>query len=137
MLNQIFQSSTIPVLQEVIGFAQARHGVLAGNVANWDTPGYRVRDLSVEDFQKRLKEAIEARSTSREAHSPGLVRQDPDEAMRQVRESFKHILYHDGSNVSMEHQVTEIAKNQQLHNVAIALLSSQFRVLQAAISERI
>ena len=60
MLSSMFQSTTIPVLQEVVRFAQARHTVLAGNIANLDTPGYKVRDLSVEDFQGRLEAAIQS-----------------------------------------------------------------------------
>jgi flagellar basal-body rod protein FlgB len=39
--------------------------------------------------------------------------------------------------VSLEAQVTELAKNQSMHNMAIGLLSVQFRQLKAAISERV
>ncbi len=41
-------------------FAQRRHAILAGNVANMSTPGYKTRDLSVDDFQTNLKKAIES-----------------------------------------------------------------------------
>ena len=61
MLSSLFRSSTIPVLEQVVNFTEARHGVLAGNIANLDTPGYRTRDLSPELFQDRLKEAIDTR----------------------------------------------------------------------------
>ena len=57
--------------------------------------------------------------------------------MRQVRDSLKDILYHDDSNVGMEKQVTEISKNQALHNLAITIMTSQYRLLQSAISERV
>ena len=40
-----------PVLEQVVNFTEARHGVLAGNIANLDTPGYKTRDLSPELFQ--------------------------------------------------------------------------------------
>ncbi len=133
----IFESSTIPVLEQVVNFAQARHAVLAGNIANLDTPGYRVRDLSVETFQQRLNEAVEARRQTHEPLSPGLIGETPDDAMQRVRDSMKTILFHDGSDVGLEQQITEIAKNQALHNMAIAIMSSQFRLLQAAISERV
>ena len=61
MFTGMFESTTIPVLQEVVGFTQARHNVLAGNIANLEVPGYKTRDLSVADFQSRLQEAIEER----------------------------------------------------------------------------
>lgn len=65
MLPALFNNTTIPVLQEVLSFSEARHNVLAGNVANADTPGYLVRDLSVDTFQERLKEAIARQAAPR------------------------------------------------------------------------
>ena len=137
MLPTIFDASTIPFLQETVNFSQARHNVLAGNIANMDTPGYKVRDLSVDTFQQRLKAAMEVRKTKHEPVSPGIVDSPADEPMRQVRESLKNILYHDDSNVSLEHQITEINKNQMLHNTAITIMTQQFRLLQVAVSERV
>ena len=43
-LDGILSTTTIPVLERVIGFAQHRHEILAGNIATFDTPGYRTRD---------------------------------------------------------------------------------------------
>jgi len=136
MMNAIFNSSAIPVLQEVIDFTETRHSILAGNIANLDTPGYRIRDLSVETFQDRLKEAIETQKNPDPPKSLGMPSK-PDTELRQVRDSLRHILFHDGSDVGLEHQVTEISKNQGMHNTAIAIMSSQFRLLQTAITERV
>jgi len=133
----MFQSTTIPLLQQVVNFAQARHGVLVGNVANLDTPGYRVRDLSVETFQERLREALQ---TSRDRHEPvsaGMLTKGPDDPLRDVGDSLKSILYHDDSNVGIEQQVLEISKNQYLHNLAISIMGNQFRLLEAAVTERV
>ena len=43
----IFNSTTIPALEQTMVFAQKRHELLAGNVANFDTPDYRARDLDI------------------------------------------------------------------------------------------
>lgn len=134
---ELFNSTTIPILEQVINFAQSRHNVLAGNVANMDTPGYRVRDLSVETFQDRLKEVLEARKLRPEPWSPGVTSHRPNDPMREVKESTKSILYHDDSNVGLDQQVNEILKNQGMHNMAIAVMNSQFRLLQTAITERV
>jgi len=136
MYQSIFQSSTIPILEQVVGFAQARHTVLAGNIANLDTPGYRVRDVSVEDFQRRLAEAIRDHHRVRSATSPGELTTLPERPLAQVAENTKTILYHDDSNVGLEHQVTEMVKNQMQHNLALSIMTAQFRLLQAAISEK-
>jgi flagellar basal-body rod protein FlgB len=138
MIPTIFDNTTIPVLQEVLSFSEARHNVLAGNVANVDTPDYRVRDLSVDTFQDRLKEAIAQQAQRRESLSPGeLVASQPGDEMREVRESMKTIQFLDGSDVGIEQQVTEVAKNQFLHNLTVSIMTSQFRLLQTAISERV
>ena len=38
--------NTVDVLQQALTFHRDRHSVLAGNVANLDTPGYRPADIS-------------------------------------------------------------------------------------------
>ena len=143
MLSSFFDSSTLPVLEQVVNFTQARHGVLAGNIANIDTPGYQTRDLSPDEFQSRLKDAVEARRQA--AASPtyainaqlaGRAAATGHDGMDQVRESIKSILFHDNSDVSVEKQVAEISKNQAQHNLALSLMTAQFRLLRAAITER-
>ena len=137
MLQGMFQSTTIPLLQQVLGFAQARHTVLAGNIANMDTPGYRKRDLSVEDFQNRLKKAIEGRRNPPVFRSPGEPTSQRGNTLAEVSKHPKSILFHDDSNVDIEYQVTEMVKNQMQHNLALAIMTSQFRLLQTAVSERV
>ena len=137
MLPNMFSSTNIPALAEVLNFAQARHGVLVGNVANINTPGYRTRDLSIESFQEKLKEAIAVSRRTGEPVSPGLSNVDPNDPMRSVRDSLNNVLYHDDTNIDMEKQVAEISKNQFLHNLALTVMTDQFQLLQTAISERV
>jgi len=137
MTASIFDQTNIPILQEVLSFSEARHNVLAGNIANADTPGYRVRDLSPETFQARLREAIRMRARSRESMAPGISASQPGDEMRHVHESLKSILFLDNSDVGVEQQVTEVAKNQFMHNLTVSIMRSQFRLLEAAVSERI
>jgi flagellar basal-body rod protein FlgB len=147
MLPSLFNSSSLPVLEQVVNFTEARHGVLAGNIANLDTPGYRSVDLSTEDFQSRLKNALESRqraaATSRApypyadgvATSKSSVGRVSNE-LATVTDSVKGMLRHDDNNTSLEEQVSEIAKNQAQHNLALSLMTAQLRLLRAAITER-
>ena len=139
MLANLFDSTTIPVLQEVVNFSQARHTVLAANIANIDTPGYKVRDLSVEDFQSRLHQAIEEQHQAPPAQSlsPGEVGFVNSTPLAEVAKNSKTIERHDQNNVDMEQQVSEMVKNQMQHNMALALLTKQFQMLETAISERV
>jgi flagellar basal-body rod protein FlgB len=161
MLSTLFCNTSIPVLEQVVQFTEARHGVLAGNIANLDTPGYKTRDLSPELFQSKLQEAIETSRMQPQSQTYGygqysytgpngtIQNIDASPAMPQigqvdrnlaafdkVKDSYKAILRHDGVDVSMENQINEIVKNQTEHNLAAGILSNQFRLLRAAISER-
>jgi flagellar basal-body rod protein FlgB len=137
MIDGLFQSSAIPMMQEVANFAQLRHTVLAGNIANLDTPGYKFRDLSVDDFQATLKEAIEARDKPADPYRPGKYDQHND-PFKAVMASKPHtILRHDKSNVELEQQVAEMTKNYMQHNLALTIMRQQFSLLGMAISERL
>lgn len=136
MLSQLFAGTPIPALEQVVNFSQARHAVLAGNIANFDTPGYRVRDLSPERFQSRLTDALKRRDAQGPV-SPGELNVFPSRQLKHVSQDMEGLLFHDDSNGALEQQVAALAKNQQQHNLAIAVMTNQFRLLQAAITERV
>ena len=137
MIGSIFDNSVIPALQQVAEFAQVRHNMLASNIANMDVPGYKARDLSVSEFQDNLKDALEESRQSGGMQSPGGNGIRPEAGFAKVRDSMKSALYHDQSDVGIEHQVAQISKNQMMHNMALTIMSSQFRLLQAAVAERV
>jgi flagellar basal-body rod protein FlgB len=136
MLPNLFAGTSIPALGEVLNFAQARHTVLAGNVANVNTPGYRLRDLSEAEFQQRLKDAM-TRPASSDLRSTSLAAAEPGDEMRGVRESLENLIYHDDTNIDLEKQVAEMTKNHLLHNFALTVMTDQFKLLETAISERV
>ncbi len=146
MIPMLYDNSTLPLLEQVVNFTQTRHGVLAGNIANLDTPGYQSLDISPVEFQTRLKEAAERQRQAAATPSPGYSAYDgqhltspapPRNELAQVAQDLKGMLRHDGNNSSLEEQITAIAKNQQEHNLAISLMNQQFRLLRAAVPERV
>lgn len=126
-------NTSLPALEQTVNFAQKRHLLLASNLANMDTPDYQTRDISVDNFQDTLRSAISSSQSPPSRYVSPAQSKQADYA--QVRDVSKQILLHDGSDVSLEQQVTEISKNQSMHNTAIALMRSQFQTLRAAISE--
>src|SRR5487761_160720 len=122
MLSNLFKSTTIPVLEQVVNFAQMRHQVLAGNIANLDTPGYRTRDLSSDKFQADLRQAIDSRDERQAAaFAPQADELNP---FAPVKAGLEGILRHDDDNVGLEQQLMEMAKNQMQHNLAMTILNN-------------
>jgi flagellar basal-body rod protein FlgB len=132
MWTSWLNDSSVPALEQSLAFAQKRHALLAGNIANQDVPDYKTRDLSVDDFQEALKSSIQNNHAPSYSSSGTRINVDPAEKIRDVR---NQVMYLDGSDVSLEHQITQINKNQMLHDTAIALMRSQFQTLNAAITE--
>ena len=133
----LFNATTVPVLEQVVNFNEARQSLLAGNIANYDTPLYRARDLDAGDFKHKLAGAIE-----RKHRPPGPVYtkyplRDSASAFGEVWPEDIPILYHDNNNVGMEFQVTEMAKNNIEFNTALNIMRHQMTLLQTAISERV
>lgn len=58
MIRSLLNSTSIPLLERVAAFTERRQEVIAGNIANIDTPDYKMRDLPVADFQAALSQAI-------------------------------------------------------------------------------
>lgn len=136
MWNHWINSSALPALEQAAVFTENRQALLAGNIANMDVPGYKTRDISTSEFQSRLREAL---STPQSPGSSAMFHGQPSEVptMERVRDVSQQVLLHDGSDVSLEEQVTQISKNEALHNISIALMRSQFRSLEAAIRETV
>ncbi|MFG0261871.1 MAG: flagellar basal body rod protein FlgB [Novipirellula sp. JB048] len=130
----LFNSTTIPALEQSLTFSARRHELLAGNIANLDTPGYRSRDLDEADFQNALAESIDHARRGNANDRVGIVTRD--DLYAGPRAASEQVVFHDGSDVSLENQITEMAKNQHLHGLAITTMRSQFSLLRAAITER-
>ncbi len=136
----LFGNTTVPVLEQVVNFNEARQALLAGNIANFDTPMYQARDVDVGDFKRKLANAIE----DKHRHPNPADRFGPEYPFERQGDIVggdwpwdQPILYHDLNNVGMEQQVTEMAKNNMEFNTALSIMRHQMLLLQTAISERV
>ncbi len=147
MIDQLFNSSTIPLLAKVAAFTERRHEALAGNIANISTPDYRTRDLPVAEFRAALEAAVAHDRPAEGAGSPAwsYTAASANEAnseffprtlFRAVEAPPKTLTFQDGNNRSIENEVMEMTKNSLMQSVAIELMNAQLNRLQAVISER-
>lgn len=152
MLQPLLNGTTIPLLKQVAKFAERRQEVLAGNVANFDTPGYRMRDLPVADFQQALQTAVARRnggpspgelaslaSPASPTHPSRLQEDLFPERLFQADSGLKqdHITFQDANNRSIEHQFMMMTQNSILQQFALEVMRGQFDQLQTVISERV
>lgn len=113
----LMDTSQIKMLEHYLGLASRRQTVIASNIANIDTPGYRTRDIQ---FSDELKNALERDSSEVSAPTyevPGLIERP------------------DGNNVSLERESLLLGQTQLQFRIGVELLRSQFHNLLNAINE--
>lgn len=143
-LADLVNRNSIPVLEKMVAFTEARQRMLAENIANVDTPGYRTKHLDVDAFQKALRGAVEARRESG-ATSPlkleGTREFGLDPAgklwIAPSEEPAENVLFHDGTNIRIERQMAMMAENAMMHQTAVELLKTRFEGLLKAIRGRV
>ena len=139
--DQLINQTSIPVLGKVMNFAAARHEQLAHNIANIDTPGYKVRDLSVADFQNALAKAIDNRDDNggRLVLKGRQVRtgNDGTTLYRPADVTAHNLLFHDLANRQIEKQMAALAENTLTYNMTAELMRTQFEGLKKAIRGRV
>lgn len=142
-LTDVTNSGAIPLLEKTLAFTEARNRMLAENIANVSTPGYRARQLSVKDFQAALRTARERR---RESGGTDLPMPDTRELKFDAAghlkatpslEPVENLLFHDGTNARVERYMADLAENAMMHQVGTELLQGKFERLQSAIRGRV
>ena len=98
-----------------------RQQVLASNIANADTPGYKARDF---DFKAALAAATEPGIAPPNGASSSL----PDLLYRQVVQPSI-----DGNTVDMDVERAQFAENAVQYEAGITVLTHQIRMMLAAI----
>lgn len=162
MIKPLLDVGSVGLLKQAAKFAEARQQVLAGNVANINTPGYRMKDLPTQSFREAMKTAIDRRIALNSPKTPdryqtaGLLPLASPEnptspgspvsldaelfppSMFQAREVDPQpgLTFQDGNNRSIEHVMVEMTKNALYQNYATEILAGQYNQLAMVISER-
>ena len=138
-VSSVTDRGATPALVKTLAFNQARLKMIAENVANIHTPGYRAKQLDTKAFQRSLREALDARC--RDPKKPFVV-----EAGREVgtdryghlqvtpsQTPVENVLFHDGTNLSVERQMADLAETGMAHELFTTLLKDKFDGLKKAI----
>ena len=90
---------TSKLIEQVLGFRNLRHDVIASNIANANTPGYKAFDLVL---QKQMDETT------------------PLDRSRLVRSREPARL--DGNNVSLDQELRKLLENRTMYEVGMELM---------------
>jgi len=110
---------------------QTRQGVLAENIANADTPGYRARDLKKLSFDRELSQ-ISGELAAAKTH-PSHLSIGSTGGRFKTDKSGQLEITPDGNGVSLEEQMMKVAANQMDYQAATTLYSRGLALLRLAV----
>jgi flagellar basal-body rod protein FlgB len=106
---------------QALALRAERQQLLAGNIANADTPGFQARDF---DFAAALRDAAQAQATGK----TGLAARTE----AQLRWALPAQTNLDRSTVDMDRERASFAENALKYDAALRFINGQVRTLQEA-----
>jgi len=132
--NFLFGGTTRQLVYKSLDASALRSRVVAQNLANVDTPGYRRKEVSFEDQLQDLMKRKLAGALTQEDHMPFGKGVDLAKVAPKVFEAADQTLPGEVNNVDVDVEAAKMAENQILYNYAIKFAG--FDKYMAAIAGR-
>ena len=133
MKIDVIQDQTMQVMEAYMTRLSQRQQVVASNLANIDTPGYKTRDIS---FHAALQELIMENSVglrnSRPEHSQGWITVAPQAQAFEVQGLPEGI---DRNNVDLDKEMLKLSETSFGYSLMTLLLRAKFHTLATSINE--
>lgn len=140
MVDGFLGNSALPALERSLQFMSARQRLLATNLANAETPGFRPVDVDPRAFQGALREALDEGRLDGQGRlafgdSAPVSFADGDVELK-PEVLADNILFHDGNDRSLERLMQRMTENVYAFRAASQLMRNQFELINTAIRER-
>lgn len=118
--------------ENVLRFRAQRNEVLASNIANADTPGFKARDISFDTALREAGGALPLAGSNRKHLDTGtdMHRMTTGEALK-YRVPMQPAL--DGNTVEADVEQAAFAENALMYRASLEFLDSQIRTIKFAI----
>lgn len=121
--------SYINVLDKAADASWTRESLLANNIANVDTPGYKRQDIDFQSVLKRELSNYKYMNLDQKMNALELSRLNPKVYTDQERYSYRL----DRNNVDIDTEQVELASEQIKYQALTQSITSEFQRLQAVI----
>lgn len=134
-MDSFLFSDTVSLLARSVDLRAKNHNLIAGNIANAETPGYTPKSLS---FEKQLKAALDgcsrgAPSATRHADHLPVPPCPIDKVMGTVIETPGASPGMDGNGVDLDAEMAKMAENQIMYHASVQLLARKLEGLKSVI----
>jgi len=129
-------AKTSYLIQRGLGVSTLRHQVISNNIANATTPGFKRTDVAYEaDLRRTLDAAPPAlqAAMTEEKHIPFFRMPNIQDVTARKNVEFHTSYKNDESNVDMEKESVDMARNTMRYNAMASIMKNYFRRMDVAI----
>ncbi len=123
-INKLYGGG-IDLMGKALDVRNSRQGLIQSNIANIDTPGYKVKDLSFANVMERV---MTNKGELTKTH-PKHLSVDP------VETSMRNELTSEERPVDLDEEMVKLSENQLMYQVTSRILTKKFEGLKFAIDE--
>ena len=141
MIERLLSSEMMELVQRSLDAAALSHRIIADNLANVDTPGFKRSEVV---FSEKLKQAFDARARepqqlaamrTHEGHLAFESTRSVEEVEPEVVTDKSTSLRNDGNNVDVDREMSLLAQNTVWYSTLAQITQQQFSSLRSAITE--
>lgn len=120
-------------LAEKMKWHQTRQGLLAENIANAETPGFKGRDLAVGSFGEHMRNASVAQIATVATNRNHIIKAASADGAFGSRQLNNFEVTPEGNGITLEDEMMKVASNQMDYQAVTTLYTRSVRLLKTAL----
>jgi len=133
MKLDFFQNQTIDAMEAYMTRLSQRQQIVASNLANIDTPGFKTKDVSFyATMQELLSENSISLRTELPEHNRGMIQAYPQVQAFEVQGLPSRV---DNNNVDLDREMLKLSQTSFSYSLITELLRAKFRTIASSIKE--
>ena len=130
----LINNSTTKLLETAMSSASTRQNTISQNIANIDTPNYKARKTVFSHELNRAQEGQRLNANRTDARHQEFGGRPADDSAT-VHRKTNTMYNHNGNNVDIDHEMSELAKNQIYYNTLVDRLNGRFNSIRTVIGQ--
>ncbi len=133
-MSDTFNDAAMSGLTAALNFRLMNQNVIAGNIANADTPGYKAQKVEFEDALRNALQ-VSGRLPMERGDNDHFVRNDSGHIDAEIYDNPNGLVREDGNTVDRNAEAVNMAENQIQYDAATEMIRRKIGMLKYAISE--
>ncbi len=137
MLGEMLSRSTnLPLVQKTMDAAMLRGRVIANNIANVNTPGFRRVEVAFEEELRSALDRTRLKGSRTDEKHLDMGRRNLSSVNAQAYHPYDPTLPSGVNNVDIDMEMSKLAETQIMYNYAVRFGQGIFKKLNAAIQAK-